>query len=104
MKPVTGEEWRRLGSSEQAATPILTCRNCGRTKAALSGEPTDLSPSDHCGECPPWRCEDCGEMCSASNKCACWIDLTTMSHADVKALFAQDGTFNVGPDGALSLP
>ena len=54
-----------------------------------------------CGDCPPWHCGDCGEMSSYANKCSCWIDLTTMARADVKALFAADGTLNVGTYGAM---
>lgn len=101
-EPVTGEEWQRLGSEDQAVTPILACRKCRRTKTALDGGLTDWIPSGHCGDCPPWRCEDCGETCSAKALCSCWTDLTTMAHADVKALFARDGMFNVAPDGRLS--
>lgn len=94
---MTGEEWRKLSSDERAVTPILRCRGCGATKSGLTGVPTDVSPSDHCDECPPWRCEDCGQMDSAAKKCPCWIDLTTMAHADIKALLAADGTFSLGP-------
>ena len=101
--PVTGEEWQKLSGAEQAVTPILDCEGCGDTKNSLTGDPTDLFPSEHCGNCPPWKCPDCGEMDSAAKKCSCWIDLTTMAHADVKALFAEDGTFNVAPDGTLSI-
>jgi hypothetical protein len=42
-------------------------------------------------------------MDSTASPCSCWIDLTTMAPADVKALFAEDGTFNVGTDGRLSI-
>jgi hypothetical protein len=102
-EPVTGEEWQKLGSAEQAVTPILDCLGCGRTKTALDGDVTDIIPAQHCADCPPWRCDGCGEMDSVAEKCSCWIDLTTMAHADVKALFAEDGTFNVAPDGTLSI-
>lgn len=84
--------------------PILTCRGCGATKPEPDGTPTDYFPSEHCGECPPWRCDDCGEMDSAAEPCGCWIDVTTMPLADIKALFAADGTFNVNPDGSLGIP
>lgn len=102
-EPVTGDDWRRLSNGEQALTPILACKGCGRTKRMMTGDPTDLFPSGHCSECPPWRCETCGMMDSAAEHCPCWIDLTSMPHADVKALFAADGTFNVAPDGTLSI-
>lgn len=83
--------------------PILTCRGCGATKPEPDGTPTDTAPSEHCGECPPWTCETCGEQCSAADLCSCWIRLDQMAPADIKALFAEDGTFNVGPDGQLTV-
>jgi hypothetical protein len=100
---VTGEQWARLSPAEQAATPILSCAGCGKTKTGMTGDPTDISPSEHCGECPPWRCDDCGEMDSSAHPCSCWVCLAGMPLADVKALFAEDGTFNVGTDGQLSI-
>lgn len=102
-EPVTGLEWQKLSSEEQAVTPILDCRGCGQVKDSPDGSFTDHVPSEHCGNCPPWKCPDCGEMDSAARPCSCWIDLTAMPHADVKALFAADGTFNVGTDGMLSI-
>lgn len=100
---VTGEQWAKLSPAEQAVTLILSCAGCGQTKTGMTGDPTDLFPSEHCGGCPPWRCDDCGEMDSVAQPCSCWIDLTAMAPADVKALFAADGTFNVGTDGQLSI-
>lgn len=102
-EPVTGTEWERLDAAAQAATPILACKGCGATKDHLTGDPSDVFAAEHCGECPPWRCDGCGEMDSAANHCSCWIDITTMAPADVKALFAADGTFNVETDGSLSI-
>jgi len=67
---------------------ILTCRGCGATKPAPDGTPTDHHPSDHCGQCPPWQCETCGEMCSAAALCSCWLRIEDLTLADVKALFA----------------
>ena len=101
---VPGGEWSRLSAAEQAETLILSCKGCGATKAGPTGTPSDIFPSEHCGDCPPWRCDDCGEMDSAANPCSCWICLTAMAPADAKALFAADGTFNVGADGRLSIP
>ena len=76
---------------------ILCCKNCGATKPEPDGTPTDYFPSDHCGECPPWQCTDCGETCSAAALCSCWIMLADLSLADVKAIFAADGMFNITP-------
>jgi hypothetical protein len=95
-EPVHGWEWQQLDPAEQALTPILACRNCGAVKHSLSDDPTDLSPSLHCGECPPWRCEDCGEMCSATALCSCWITLDGLPLADIKALFANDDALAIG--------
>lgn len=75
---------------------ILTCLGCGATKPGPTGTPTDIYPSEHCGECPPWRCGDCGEMSSASNLCSCWQSFDGMALADIKAVFAADGTFSLG--------
>lgn len=106
--PLPGNEWRLLPPHIQAVTPILICTGCGATATALEyeddgGPPNHLAPSEHCGECPPWRCEDCGEMCSAADLCSCWIRLDQMAPADVKALFAEDGMFNVEADGRLTV-
>lgn len=101
--PVPGGEWEKLSSDERAVTPILRCKGCGATKDRLTGDPSDVFALEHCGECPPWRCNGCGGMDSAAKHCGCWIDITQMAHADVKALFAADGTFNVAPDGTLSI-
>lgn len=76
--------------------PILACRGCGATKSEPDGSPTDVAPSEHCGRCPPWRCGTCGGMSSAESLCLCWTDLCEMPLADIKALFAADGTFSVG--------
>ncbi|NED75337.1 hypothetical protein G3I51_24040 [Streptomyces sp. SID9944] len=58
-----------------------------------------MFPSLHCGDCPPWTCEDCGQTCSMQEPCQCWIVLDGMSLADIKAVFAADGTFNINPEG-----
>ena len=75
---------------------ILTCTGCGATKPARTGAPTDLYPSEHCGQCPPWQCADCGETCSAADMCSCWTRVSDLSTADMRALFARDGTFTLG--------
>lgn len=70
-------------------TAILACKGCGATKPAPDGTPTDLFPSAHCG--------DCGQACSAIALCSCWISFDGIALADIKALFAADGMFNVRP-------
>lgn len=81
------------------SAPIVTCTGCGATKPAPDGTPTDMSPSEHCGKCPPWQCEDCGEMCSAEALCSCWVQLDDLSHADQKAIFARIGLSLAPPAG-----
>lgn len=78
-------------------SPILACTSCGHTKPAPTGDPTDLFPSEHCGDCPPWICETCGQQCSATALCPCWTSFDGMTLADIKAVFAADGMFTVRP-------
>jgi len=82
---------------------ILTCQGCGDTKPEPDGTPTDFYPSEHCDQCPPWRCGRCGEMSSAADLCKCWIRIEDLAPADIKALFAEDGTFNISTDGQLTV-
>lgn len=60
------------------------CKHCGNDV----GDHNPPGPQ-HCNECPPWKCETCGEMSSNDDLCSCWIDLTNLALADVKALFAE---------------
>lgn len=64
---------------------MSVCHGCGRFNG--EGNPD----ANHCSDCPPWRCEDCGQMDSAANPCPCWVSLEGMSMADLKATFAQAG-------------
>lgn len=51
---------------------------------------------------PTWRCEKCGwaindEILADAPDCPHgWVSLEDMPLADIKALFAADGTFNLG--------
>lgn len=72
-------------------TPILACLGCGRTKDGPTGDPSDLFPSEHCGQCPPWTCDTCGQTCTAQALCPCWLSFDGMAFADIKALFAASG-------------
>jgi hypothetical protein len=62
----------------------MRCLGCGE-----SANPENPQPS-HCHACPPWRCDDCGQMDSTDNPCPCWISLKGMALADIKAVFARD--------------
>jgi hypothetical protein len=98
-QPVPGAEWLALSAELQAVTPVLACLNCGATMPSAASPPetpVDVTPSGHCGDCPPWRCEDCGETCSAAAPCSCWIKLGGMPLADIKALFANDDVLAIG--------
>lgn len=76
---------------------MASCKNCGR-------ELDDVPEADYCSQCPPRRCEQCGEIYSMSDLCKCWVSIEDMAPADIKALFAMDGTFNVEADGSLTVP
>jgi hypothetical protein len=68
------------------------CLNCG----ADVGD--DMPRPAHCGQCPPWECDGCGQMITSDNLCACWVDLTGMPIADIKALFAAtDSQLSIDP-------
>jgi hypothetical protein len=62
----------------------IFCLGCGVPAGTAASNPV---PS-HCGHCPPWTCDDCGQPCSMADPCACWISLDGMALADIKALFA----------------
>jgi hypothetical protein len=70
---------------------ILACTGCGATKPAPTGDPSDHYPTEHCGKCPPWICEDCGETSSAADLCPCWQRFDDMPFADVRAALAGLG-------------
>lgn len=64
------------------------CKNCGSDV----GDENPPNPQ-HCGNCPPTRCDDCGEMCEwhqGGRLCSCWTSLEGMTLADMKAVFADD--------------
>lgn len=46
------------------------------------------SPCDYCGDPTPMTGDPCPK---------CWISLQGMALADMKALFAADGTFSIDP-------
>jgi hypothetical protein len=70
---------------------IVVCTGCGAMKPEPDGSPSDFGPSEHCGDCPPWLCEDCGEMCSLASLCPCWTPVDQLAHADLKAFLAEAG-------------
>ena len=65
----------------------MACQNCG---AYFSPDGSPDGPL-HCGNCPPWKCEDCGQMSSATELCRCWISLEDIPLADIKGLLAMGG-------------
>lgn len=54
-----------------------------------------------CMHCPALECDDCGEP--DDRKCSCWVSIESLSLADKKALFAADGTFNIGSNGEVTV-
>lgn len=78
---------------------ILDCEGCGATKPAPDGTPTDLHPALRCSNCPPWHCERCErtvDMAAQLDCNTCVMRFEGMPLADIKAVFARDGSFNVG--------
>lgn len=64
-------------------TAPVICRGCGASMGS------DVPVPDHCGQCPPWTCDSCGQLCSMAEPCPCWTPLDGMCLADLKALFAD---------------
>jgi hypothetical protein len=70
-------------------------------------EPGHISP---CGKPvrPGDPCEFCGDpqevIDGQVQSCPkCWVRIEDMAPADIRALFAEDGTFSVGTDGRLTI-
>lgn len=64
-----------------------TCDGCG----APAGESAEQPRPAHCGSCPPEVCGVCGGInhIATNRMCSCWVDIDTLAHADLKALFAH---------------
>lgn len=73
----------------------VICLGCGATAIGPQGDPTDVGPSQHCGKCPPWICDDCHETSSMDAMCSCWINVDGLPLADLKAIFAL-GDMSIG--------
>jgi hypothetical protein len=71
----------------------FTCAGCG-----APADPNAPRPS-MCQRCPPETCGNCGGVnhIATDRQCACWVSLEGVPTADVKALFAKDGTFSIDP-------
>ena len=86
--------WAHLYSIEAMREPgfIPTfCQGCN-----IPVTPEGFGPQ-HCGFCPPWDCPDCGGKDSMATPCSCWVPLEGKNIADLKAIFAADGTFSIDP-------
>ncbi len=70
--------------SELSEGDAIFCRGCG----AASGIWPENPVPEHCGECPPWICDQCGSWDSAAKPCPCWHTFENDSLADIKAMFA----------------
>lgn len=66
----------------------MMCKGCGMTMAELDPPGPDV---EHCSDCPPWLCDQCGQMDSMQQHCPCWQSLDGMNLAELKAVFAADG-------------
>lgn len=70
---------------------------CGKPDCDGSELPSCTYPPEHCDQCPPWICESCHELSSATEPCSCWTSLDGLPLADIKAIFAADGGFDLSP-------
>lgn len=79
---------------------MSACTGCGTTVDDL-----EVPGPFMCSSCPPTTCEDCGGINHPATErmCSCWVSLAEMPLADVKAIFAGDGTFNVDGDGRVTV-
>jgi hypothetical protein len=80
------------------AEPTSTCQGCGDTWPAANGP-----DATHCGNCPPWHCDRCNrtvDMTAKFNCDTCVMRFKDMPLADIKAIFAADGGFNIGGLGS----
>lgn len=76
------------------------CKGCGHLVPNGEGS---TPPPDHCGNCPPWVCDGCGQLDSMTQPCSCWVAVDHLPLADLKAVFASDGSFNVGTNGEVTV-
>lgn len=83
---------------------MTTCQGCGTAVPVDQTYPGDPGPAG-CSDCPPSKCETCGGIndMRSGKMCACWVSVADLPLADVKAIFARDGTFNVGADGSVTV-
>ena len=71
------------------------CKGCGavcghpKVEGHRQSTPAHHPPISGCPNCPPRKCDQCGEMDSADSHCACWISVEDIPLADLKALFAS---------------
>ncbi len=106
IEPVTGKEWQELSSDEQAVTPVLLCKGCGRTglgDEVAQDRRIGAFPFENCWACPPRLCAACGQMDSVAKNCPCWASESEMPEAEFAAiLFGRDGKFSIALDGTLN--
>lgn len=76
------------------------CNGCGTAPA----DPR-MGGTSGCQSCLPRTCTTCGGVnhLATGRMCSCWVSVEHLAHADIKAIFAGDGTFNVGTNGELSV-
>lgn len=79
---------------------MSACTGCGTVTDDFDGP-----GCFQCSNCPPTTCEDCGGINhpATDRMCRCWVSIADLPLADIKAIFAADGTFNIGADGSVSV-
>ncbi len=81
--------------------PTNACTGCGSSDYGqwYDGSGPGVAVTEHttpswCDRCPPRRCDDCGEDRTLTRLCSCWLPFDGMALADIRAVFAADGTFD----------
>lgn len=74
---------------------MVVCLHCEH----VISEGNETPNPSHCDQCPPYDCEFCGAPAgpgSGHDPMCGGISFEGMPLADIKAIFAADGTFNLG--------
>ena len=68
-----------------SSTDPIRCRRCN----TIRGYDNEVPTPDACEQCPPSACDQCAGV--DDRYCECWVPLSGMALADIKASFADLG-------------
>lgn len=76
---------------------MTVCTGCGHDDRVPATEQPPVA--SRCRNCGDWPCETCGGINNLATglSCPCWLSFEGMALADIKAVFAADGTFSIDP-------